>query len=368
MNHPNHLGDSKLEETFRRTHLSQLLTPFRRLRGGFPAGHYHYQDRHFNQFGHSNQMEHLPPVTKPHDPIFIPFIADSDYDGLNLAGYPSRRGFDLDRLLKGNFQISSSDQIAAFLQTWLYFGLMHAILGVKLKTADFVRTDESGKKWLTTEKLPKFLHVIGHFAKKEKTMPEYTEEYVQTRNSRLFNAFRLSHDVWEAFSKLEDRYSIPNPMSPEVAFGIQVLAITLHVGATEICGGPPGQPSCMDVPWEKGRHWRLTRSRFMDERMIAHGWCPTVVKQVWSQCNPVGQYYSSLLGPPHRKLDHSACSPNEKDCAAMKQLLAGKITHEKKKIAIAVFLLLTVRGWRMLSRGMKFQSCVLLSRTMEVPS
>ena len=40
-----------------------------------------------------------------------------------------------------------------------------------------------------------------------------------------------------------ERFGIPNPMSLEIALGIQILAITLHVGASEICGGSTVQPT-----------------------------------------------------------------------------------------------------------------------------
>jgi len=78
-------------------------------------------------------MEHLPPVKEPYKPVFIPFIADVEYDGIDdFEGYPSRRGLDLSRLLKGDFQGWTSDQVAAFLQTWLYFGLINCILYMKV--------------------------------------------------------------------------------------------------------------------------------------------------------------------------------------------------------------------------------------------
>ena len=76
-------------------------------------------------------MEHLPPVANPYEPIFVPFIAE-EYDGGDFAEYSTRRGIDLHRLTKGDFQNLSSDQVASFLQTWLYFGLLHGILGVNV--------------------------------------------------------------------------------------------------------------------------------------------------------------------------------------------------------------------------------------------
>ena len=63
----------------------------------------------------------------------------------------------MDRVLMGDFHGPPTANIAAFLQTWLFFGLMHEILAVEIRTGDFIRIDISGKKWLTTKKLPNYL-------------------------------------------------------------------------------------------------------------------------------------------------------------------------------------------------------------------
>ena len=103
-------------------------------------------------------MEHLPPVSKPFGPIRVPYLGDRDYDGLDFATYPARRGFDIERILEGVFQ--DADDTASFLQTWLFFGLLNAVLGVTAETSDFVRTDEDGTRSMTTEKLPGMLHNV----------------------------------------------------------------------------------------------------------------------------------------------------------------------------------------------------------------
>jgi hypothetical protein len=282
-------------------------------------------------------MEHLPPVVKPYEPISIPFIAE-EYDGGDFAEYPNRRGLNLERLTKGDFQNLSSNQVASFLQTWLYFGLLHGILGVNFKAEEFVRIDEAGKKWLTTAKLPVYLYRVKHSVQKEKEMPVYTEAYVKLRNDRITKCLSLSQDVWENFKRLPERFNIPNPLSPEIALGIHIVAITLQVGATEICGGSPGEPSYRKVPWETGRHWRITRNDFVERRMVSQGWCPTVIRQIWTHENPLGQYYASLLGPPHRKLDHSDCKFDEIECTAMKKLPLGRVKHESEDCQCDILL------------------------------
>ncbi|KFY15368.1 hypothetical protein V491_05708 [Pseudogymnoascus sp. VKM F-3775] len=264
---------------------------------------------------------------KQHDPIFVPYIGDRVYDGLGFAGYPARRVFDIDGLLKGDFKEASSDQVASFFQTWLYFGMMHEILGAVVKTADFVRTDEYGNKWLTTNKLPGVLHKVRLLVDREKTLPEYSHEYVERRNNCIAKCLRLALDIWEGFSALKERHSVPNPMSPEISIAIQILGITLQAGATEICGGAPGEDSYRDVPWEHVRHFRLTHNAFIEERMVSQGWCPAMIEHVRSQFHVVGLYYASLLGPPRRTLDHGNCSMDLKCCRAIKGFQVGEVTH-----------------------------------------
>lgn len=276
-------------------------------------------------------MEHLPPVIKPYDPILVPYIADREYDGLEFSEYPSRRGYDLQLLLQGDFQGSSAEEIASFLQVWLWFGLIHGILQVQVNAETFVRTDEAGEKWLNTETLVLLLQNTGELVAQEKKVPEYTPEFVETHKKRIDSCLGTTYHVWEGFSRLEGNYGIPSPMPPEVSFGIQVLAISLQVGATQLLIMPNvlgGAVYRGNAPWEKGLHMRLTRSPWLDARMFKQGWCPLYLDQIRSNSNVIGQYYSSLLGPPHRKLDHSRCAKGDKDCTAMEQHQIRSLGHE----------------------------------------
>ncbi|CZR59572.1 uncharacterized protein PAC_09466 [Phialocephala subalpina] len=270
-------------------------------------------------------MEHLPPVTKPHDPIFVPYMGDREYDGLEFASYPARRGFDLDRLLQGDLQGHSVDAIASFLQVWLYFGFIHEFLGVKVNLEEFVRTDDGGQRWVTTEKLPGILHTIHQDIVAERSHPDYTDKYVQKRNQGLADCLNLEYRVWEELSRLA-----ANPLPPEIALSIQVLAITLQVGATQLLmSNAAGQLAYRNqAPWERGLHFRLTRNSFLTDRMINQGWCPIVIEQIRAGCNVVGQYYVSLLGPSPRKIDHSSCTKDDKDCKGIAQLQSLKLAHE----------------------------------------
>jgi hypothetical protein len=163
---------------------------------------------------------------------------------------------------------------------------------------------------------------------------------VETRIKRIDKCLRTAHQAWEAFSRIEGDYGIPNPMSPEVSFGVQVLAISLHVGATQLLTKPNngGVVFRDNAPWEQGLHIRLTRSPWLEDRMLKQGWCPLTLEQIRTNSNVIGQYYSSLLGPPHRKLDHSNCSKNDKDCAAMENHQVRSVGHETENCNCKILL------------------------------
>jgi hypothetical protein len=60
-------------------------------------------------------MEHLPPLSKPYEPIFVPYIGYCDYDGLGFLATHFYEDLDHDLFLRGNFQNSPADSIVTFL-------------------------------------------------------------------------------------------------------------------------------------------------------------------------------------------------------------------------------------------------------------
>lgn len=109
-----------------------------------------------------------------------------------------------------------------------------------------------------------------------------------------------------------------------------MLAITLQVAATQLLmSDSAGRLAYREkAPWVKGLHPRLSCSPFLTDRMVKQGWCPLVIDQIRHGCNVVGQYYASLLVSPWRKLDHSNCTKDDRDCKAITQLSLLKLAHE----------------------------------------
>ena len=74
------------------------------------------------------------------------------YDGLGFSSFPSRRGLDKSRLLHGDFQGRSTDDLNDFFQSWLFFGMVHEVLtvaGEDVDLSEFVRINEDGQQVIT---------------------------------------------------------------------------------------------------------------------------------------------------------------------------------------------------------------------------
>jgi hypothetical protein len=269
------------------------------------------------------RMEHLPPAVDPYSPVLVPYIGESEYDNLDFAGYPRRSKIDIDLLLVGDFQGFSSRRLAAFLQTWLFFGLMHEILSMDIQTKEFIRTNKSGQIWITTEKLPGYLQAFRRQVLEIKAGPNGLE-ISRRRLEQMHKSFVLSCTTFQGFETFENRHGVPNLIPPEVGLGIHVLAITLEVATTEICA-----EKYRDTPWAKERTWVNINNSFLRDRMVGQGWCPSVVEQL--RGNALNQYYASLLGPSKRGLNHGLCSRENSKCIATTTVVDGYVIRHQKE-------------------------------------
>lgn len=111
-------------------------------------------------------MDHLP-LPKDCDSlkIEIPYLSNEapQYDGLDLPSFPSRHGYEMadpGLLTFKELNQKPAHQNAAFVQSWLYFGLLRAVLGESIwgklvQQQDFIREPNvpDGRKLLTSHPL-----------------------------------------------------------------------------------------------------------------------------------------------------------------------------------------------------------------------
>ena len=103
-------------------------------------------------------MDHLPTFS---DTVGkyprVPLLCRERYDNLPFAQYPSRRGYDLQRLYSGDFSQHPREDTASFLQTWLYFGTLNEIFKVvEVDLEHFIERDDLGFR-ICTKKLDGYI-------------------------------------------------------------------------------------------------------------------------------------------------------------------------------------------------------------------
>jgi hypothetical protein len=127
-------------------------------------------------------MDHLPKVNDPHESIDIPYLGGKKYDGLDFGGYPERENWQITLLVTGNLQRRTVVEAAQFLQTWLYFGMLHEALKLaednRIDLKDFIRIDDKSlQKFITTRQLPELLQNWHQRVKQIQDVSAYYERF-----------------------------------------------------------------------------------------------------------------------------------------------------------------------------------------------
>jgi hypothetical protein len=238
-------------------------------------------------------VDHLPNVKDPYEPIDIPYLGGEEYDGRDFDGYPARQNRQINLLVEGDLQGQTAVEAGQFLQTWLYFGMLDGALRLAeddcIELKDFIRIDtKTQQRFITTHQLPELLRSLYKRVKQTHDVSAYYE--------RFRGCMNLLYEVWRDLMKSSSNDSILQLPSQEILLSIQILNTALDTGIAEICG------SRTDYIWSFA-----PPPKWLMQRMIRQGWCPTIVEQL-SRPRTTFLYYCSLLGPPRRDDDHRKCS------------------------------------------------------------
>ncbi|KIW68152.1 hypothetical protein PV04_04118 [Phialophora macrospora] len=241
-------------------------------------------------------MDHASIPTDPaHLPIYVPCLSGLSYTEVDFDDYPAHRGWDVQRLLAGDFSQKTGSETAAFLQEWLYFVLLHAVLG------------DAFQKQLYVE--PHLDHSHGRVTTK------FLELHVQQRLTALRNILRdQPNTLWGVVEKVErcltrlsyfcqmtDSSSLDWPLPPEVDLSLRALGVYL---SSAFYGGL----TFLAVQVSALPFLRFGGGGLLRTRMLAMGWCPSDVSLVLEQLSPSSAYYASLLKRPAAAGDHNACT------------------------------------------------------------
>jgi hypothetical protein len=240
-------------------------------------------------------MDHIPLPLGGLDPIDVPYVSTLAFDNEDFETFPTRAGFPPVDDHNGWLDIGS-DQIASLLQTWLYFGLIAAVLDRDISHADFVL-----ERGLQTPRLVSSLALISLLDDWSASTARAVNELPQEeRASRLLEAgaAALSH-----FQLLPQATVSP---LPDILLSISLLITTLAEAAFRYTDGPVGAVTqrprtATSIP--------DPIAELLARKLLAAGWCPFRVRNVLSDHSYMAIYYISRLRDPFAPhISHAGCT------------------------------------------------------------
>jgi hypothetical protein len=235
-------------------------------------------------------------------PVKVPCLSREPFDGLAFDSYPTRRGWDRDLLLRGDFTQHPPDSTAAFLQDWLYFGVLYEVLGAKASKANYVTQDPETQECLViTWHLNQHLNIeserIQNLSKVDPSSATIEIRRIEQCLKQLSFFCTLAtsgiivHNPGTRFSW---------PLPPAVDLSIRMLGhhIASVVYYTSFMGRLPSISPLL----------KFGSPEIATTRMLQSGWCPSDVAMLAGQTSATTQYYASMLHRDQSLKDHSKCS------------------------------------------------------------
>ncbi len=245
-------------------------------------------------------MEHLLFTGAP-APIVLSCVCSDEWDGGEFLSYPHRQSWDASawawsengtRLDAGN---RSFDELAAFLQAWLFFGLLETVLGIKVLWSDFTRQSNEGqgpRLVITTAKLKGFLEDwrlrLVALTSEEKLQREDII-YDALSEACLINR-RLSRNLY-----LDDPYP-DSELLQETLLCQTLLDCAMRRVVTEVL-------PAVDWTWMEGPN----DQPLLEKRMQTAGWCPFTVRALRLHLQPDAMAFIFSLGTLRTREDHGPC-------------------------------------------------------------
>lgn len=248
-------------------------------------------------------MDHIEQVQDPTDgPLQIPCLSPQPYDQLDYMSYPERAGWDKSRLWRGDFSQHPPRETAAFLQNWLYFGVLWEALGENGHKDNYVKPQHGTDHGIVTAKL-----LDAHLYQRAAYLKNLFQKDVSSGRATV-NRIERCLTVLSWFCRRATCHGDPRPgftvwpLSPEVDLSVRVLGQRLAVA----------MPALISVAFYLNHLGALVFpcGYLPMARMAAAGWCPSEISMVSESFSSASAYYASQLRRPSRAvpLDHSRCS------------------------------------------------------------
>lgn len=248
-------------------------------------------------------MDHLP---VPSDPVLRPprirYQCLKEYDRGDFITYPERQGWTKEELLTGSTWIEIDTPRArglraatAFLQQWLFFGLLHAVFGNVANFQDYIDVDETGTKYVHTRNL--FAHA-NKWARKLPSRNWDSRRGINTRHmSRCLEAASGTLDTARCQSETPlNRFFLLSlsSLGEFIAHVLEDLS-SRHLEMTHITWGPPFMESRIAASYPE--HAIIgDKLDILSYAMAKKGWCPRAVAILQNPDVDIqNRYFASLL-------------------------------------------------------------------------
>lgn len=259
----------------------------------------------------SLRMDHIPlPAGCSFPQIQVPYLDNTPLDNGSWYTYPQRHGWQIERTKKKvhfwrNGEKCPVSEIAAFVQSWLYFALLREVTGETATGEQMSREGTEGRRFISTAGLETLLGAwTVHFSRSH-DIPE-TKERLDNLCKLLIEHRSMCWSIYIYRGEVMDIL---------IMLAIGVLAERLMAAVFDLYAHL-GLEKPTVSPWA----WRMEDIHDGGQLILsilrARGWCPYDVRTLDFETKQLSiLYYYSNLKAPRSSKDHSECSGER--CLAM---------------------------------------------------
>ena len=253
-------------------------------------------------------MDHLPYPASAigRERTIVPYVCLDKYDGGPFMTYPTRTGsvpdLYLAGLFPGQFLLSHQTQLASlpkrelesFYQTWLFFGLIHEMLGSVCVAEDFIYTCEDHTAVVSTSKLKPALEEWIARVQTDTESPPVIYAHV----ARCLCILNAALSVRTLGSNLD----------PTIKLSLASLGQTLTYAANKAFSIEyPIQDSKCPSTWPM-----LIGDDYWKARFLAHGWCVTEIRLILDTTLSLQtRHFLACIDKRDAEKDHQYCDTQQ---------------------------------------------------------
>jgi hypothetical protein len=235
-------------------------------------------------------MDHLLLPRSPTHPRIEVFLLKSKPYNEPFDSFPERHGWSKSEMASPELSPDRSEQVNAFLQEWLFFGLAEEVFGPLTKRAHWIRQGRDGKDVLSTTYLRNLTQQL-HRRLKDPTVDASRTTSEATVLKALDVAMDMVNLITLRKSPLAETY---------VTLAIAALCDTIYKSFG----------TKLDAYRASGK-LDLKVSQPIQAQMLHDGWCPKDVHRFSHQLDLASLYLASNLGVPESQIRHTSCTKVE---------------------------------------------------------